>query len=104
MAFEFAKRIYDRLPVSAQNLILSGYSYKLGASRYGAEYRDWVERLKQSEGFDSQRLRSLQNEALREIVQHAARTVPYYRRKYAEHGVTIGQVQDVDDLRRLLIP
>jgi phenylacetate-CoA ligase len=42
-----------------------------------------------------------QEQHLREIVQHAARRVPVYRRLYAEHGVDPATVRGLQDLSRL---
>ncbi len=42
-----------------------------------------------------------QAKRLRRVVESSARRVPYYRRLFAEAGITSAQIQSVEDLRRL---
>ena len=46
-------------------------------------------------------LRALQNERLLKQVRHVWDTVPYYRKKMEEKGVTPEDIQSVDDLHKL---
>jgi phenylacetate-CoA ligase len=43
----------------------------------------------------------MQDARVRDLVRFAAERVPFYRRRWAEHGVNIGQIQGVADLPRL---
>jgi phenylacetate-CoA ligase len=46
-------------------------------------------------------LRRYQTSRLRALVEHAARTVPFYRRRFDAAGVRAGNIQSLDDLQRL---
>jgi len=100
---ELPKKLYDQMPPALQSLILSAYNLHLHRQRYGRGYRDWVDRLAQTEQLEGELLESLQNELLAEVVQHAVRHVPYYRTQFAEHGINASQIQNVEDLPRLPI-
>jgi len=50
---------------------------------------------------DRAQIEAFQSRRLREIVRHAYKTVPFYRRLYDEHGVRLDDVRGVEDLARL---
>jgi len=97
------KRIYDRLPPTAQSLLLSAYHLKVDRERYGPRFRAAVEELARTEWTGAEALREYQDVHLRETVRHAARNVPFYSRRFAEHGVDVAGFRGVDDLPRLPI-
>lgn len=97
------KRLYDRLPPAAQSFLLSTYHLKLDRERYGPRFRAAVAELARTEWSDAQALRDYQDVRLREIVRHAARQVPFYARRFAEHGVDVEGFRGLDDLARLPI-
>ncbi|WP_049927866.1 phenylacetate--CoA ligase PaaK [Halopiger goleimassiliensis] len=56
---------------------------------------------KQIETAPRDEIRELQNERLRETVQHAYENVPFYREALDEAGVAPADVQSVDDIQKL---
>jgi phenylacetate-CoA ligase len=60
-------------------------------------YRD----LKRSQWLAPDRVRGLQEERLRRIVDHAYRHVPFYRQRFDERGLKPGDVRRLEDLARL---
>ncbi|WP_302082588.1 phenylacetate--CoA ligase PaaK [Salinibaculum rarum] len=56
---------------------------------------------KPEEAYDRGELRELQNERLRETVEHAYENVPFYRDKLDEKGITPDDINGVEDLRVL---
>ena len=54
----------------------------------------------QAESMPRQDLEKLQLERLRDTVAHAAANVPFYRKKFAEAGVSADSLQSLDDLRK----
>jgi len=95
------KRIYDRLPAGAQNLLLGAFHLKLDRQRYGARFRAAVAELARTEWTSAEALRDYQDLRLREIVRHAATNVPFYARRFAEYGVDVTGFRGLDDLSRL---
>ena len=47
------------------------------------------------------RLRAVQTERLREKVAYVAERVPFYRERFAAHGIAPDDVRSLDDLSRL---
>jgi phenylacetate-CoA ligase len=95
------KRLYDRLPANAQSLLLGAWHLKLDRERYGPRFRHAVEELARSERASVDAVREVQEARLRTIVLHAARNVPFYARRFADHGVDLASFRGLDDLRRL---
>src|SRR5262245_54862817 len=93
-----ADRVYQRAPSWIQSVLLNAYAYRLHRERFGADFRHLFAEWKDSQWWDSDRVRTLQNDRVRAIVQFAAANVPFYRKHWAEHGITVSQVQGIADL------
>jgi phenylacetate-CoA ligase len=59
--------------------------------------------LRRTQSKDARALRELQRSALVSIVEHAYRTVPYYREPFDTAGLRPDQVRDLPDLAALPI-
>ena len=57
--------------------------------------------LEESQWWGRDKMISYQNEKLRHMVQYAYNEIPFYRELYDRHGITISQIQTVDDLKKL---
>ncbi|HUO76289.1 MAG TPA: hypothetical protein VMU21_01810 [Thermodesulfovibrionales bacterium] len=74
--------------------------FRYGIS-YGPTFRYWLAFLKESENWDRERLEAYQVEQLRDLLMHAGKTVPYYRRVFREYGFKPEEIQILDDIRVL---
>lgn len=75
----FLQRIYLAMPPATQNLLISAYGYRQRAKRYGGDYRAILAEVQQSTSASVEEIRSMQAERLQAMLEHCARTVPYYR-------------------------
>jgi phenylacetate-CoA ligase len=57
--------------------------------------------LEASQWWDRERLEALQRRKLRRLLEHAAARVPFWRRTFAERGLTPADLREPADLRRL---
>lgn len=96
-----SSRIYSSLPVPLQSLTISLYGMMLHRRRYGREHSRWLRYLGESQWFGETEISNLQLEALRAIVDHAYRTVPYYRTAYRAAGYQPGGLRSLRDFRQL---
>ena len=94
-------KIYELSPVFVQNYILTGYSAVLDRERYGGRYHEYRELLSRSQSYSSQELRSYQDERLKEMIQHAYATVPYYRTMFDERRLKPVDIRTQEDLQKL---
>ncbi len=101
MAMSFADRVYQTSPGWIQTGLLNAYALKLKRERFGPEVRSLLAAWEESQWWDAQRMRAHQDERVRELVRFAAKSVPFYGRRWAEHGVAVEQVQGVADLAAL---
>jgi len=62
-----------------------------------------LRQLTRGQFLDRPRILDMQSEALTQVVHHAASTVPFYRRLFAEHGIQPSSIRSLDDLRKLPI-
>lgn len=94
-------RIYEVCPVFLQNFILTGYSAMLDKDRYGGRYHEYRELLLKTQYYSRQELMSYQDEKLKELIQHAYATVPYYRNIFHERGLIPSDIKTQEDIYKL---
>lgn len=98
-----AAAVYRRSPVWGQNLLLQAFSLLLERERFGGRYSEYRDLLLGSERWSAAELRSFQDERLRLIVRHAYETVPFYRRRFDEAGLSPAEIRTQADLPRVPI-
>ncbi len=85
-----AREVLERLPLRL----------RYGIS-YGPAFRYWLGFLKESEKWNRDRLEAYQIEQLRNLLIHAGKNVPYYKRVFKEYGFNPNRVQSLDDTKSL---
>ena len=98
MSFE---SIYQRMPVFAQDIACSLYGYKLNRRRYGGDYKAIEDQVFQRAHLNKDGVEEIQRDRLRRIIKHAVETVPYYRKKFSELGISAEDIQCKADLKIL---
>jgi len=71
--------IYDRSPSSARNLLTSARGWFLARIRYSPKSRQFLSELRAHENWNREEIDEFQLRALRNIIDHARETVPYYK-------------------------
>lgn len=69
----------------------------------GEKVHYYMRQLRDAEQWDEEKMRAFQEERLRIIVQHAAKTVPFYRNWFAENAIDPEGICTLDDLKQLPI-
>ncbi len=95
------QRLYAALPIPFQNLACSLYSWKLNSRRFSSQFDAVLAEAEKRLNWPADRLLDYRNSRLRAFVRHAADTVPYYRRLFAELGFDPGSVHSPEDLAPL---
>ncbi len=95
------ERIYARMPVAVQELMVSAQGFRLGKERYGGAYSQYFKDALESQWWSADQLHDFQLRTLQDLLQHAATHVPWYRRSFAEAGFEPGDLKGLDDLSRL---
>lgn len=96
-----AMDIYNKLPVSLQNMAVSVEGYRIQKSRYDQvyekTYRDFMER----NDWGYEKLCQYRDNRLRIMIKHCYDTVPYYKRIFHKIGLDYREIRCLDDLKKL---
>ncbi len=95
--------IYQRSPIWLQTLLLNAHAWRIQRERYGPAFRALQMQWDRLECEQAELRRNWQDERLVELVRLAYERVPFYRRRYRDHGVSPADVQGMDDLYKLPI-
>ncbi len=79
------------------------YIFLLGERLRNPSLRRYYRFLKESENWNREKLEKFQWERLKKILRYAYEHSPYYRRKWQEAGITPGDIQSPDDLKKIPI-
>ncbi len=101
MAHPKLKAIYDRLPIPLQTVLVSAAGWRSSRVRFGAPFQRVLAELRDTDGYDEERVREDQEQRLRDTVRWAVRTVPYYRELFRREGIDPDQIRGLDDLKKI---
>ena len=97
------EKIYYKMPVPLQDTIFSVYGWNLSRKRYNRSFHHHLMRLKEMEWWSQGQIEEYQDKCFVDVVRHAYRTVPFYRKWYDEWGVDIESIKSLRDLPKLPI-
>ena len=95
--------LYLKLPIRLQNVTCSLEGWRTQRSRFGT---DFPALLREAEGrtfWPVEQVRAYRDQRLHAFIQHCARTVPFYRRRFRENNISPDDVQTLESLQRLPI-
>ena len=96
------RKIYSKSPKFVQDFMASVYGYQKLRYRYGhPKYKQWFDTYQDQLSWSEEKLRAFQWEAVRETLKHAFETVPFYRERAKELGITWTDIATPDDLQKL---
>lgn len=94
-------RLYYRLPTGLQNVACTAEGWRVARRRYGGEFERLLREAEERAAWPDERLREFRDARLRAFVRHAAVTVPFYRRRFRELGISPDEIRCLDDLAEL---
>lgn len=98
---DWKEKLYPRLPVFLQNLACGIQGRRQRKQRYGGAFRELLDWLEESQWWSAAKIQEYQDEQLRALVEHAYRTVPYYRRRFDDLKLRPDDVKTAEDLQKL---
>jgi phenylacetate-CoA ligase len=90
--------IYLHSPIVLQNLMCSIAGLKLVRSRYGKDYQELERAIFERENWSENRCHEYSDTQLQAIIQHAAATVPFYRKLFNMPGVNPKDITRPDNI------
>lgn len=101
MATTTLQAFYDRLPIRMQEWLVSAAGWRSYRHRFGAPFRQILRQLTETDFYDADRGRALQEERMQHMMRWAGTTVPYYRTLFRREGIDPMSIRSLDDLRRI---
>jgi len=99
----FFERIYKLSPVFVQNIAVSTYGYMIRRQRYGGESKKYISELEKSQWFSLKKLKEIQINRLKDMIEHAYINVPYYQELFNRLKILPEHIQTIEDLKRLIV-
>lgn len=97
------EKIYYHSPVFLQTVLLNLKAAELYRERYGRKFLLIFDEFVENQWLSEGELTALQNEKLKNMVEHAYRTVPYYRKRMSELKLIPDDIKETGDLQKLPI-
>ncbi len=86
------EKIYNKLPVFIQNLLVTIYGIHWFRRRYGGVFEKELNNCLKRNDYTEDQWKHYQNENLQKILLHAFNTVPYYKHIFNTSGITRNQL------------
>ncbi len=103
MAPPWRQRLYEVLPTPFQDAVVVAEGWRTYRARFGAPYYRALRELRQTDFATTDKVREDQERRMRETVQWAATTVPYYQEVFAKEGIDPASIQEIGDLKKIPI-
>ena len=93
--------LYEFLPISIQNAVISRYGRTIEKERFCKDYYQWQDFLEKSQYFSLHELQEYQDNKLKQLITHAYKYVPYYRKIFRDKNLTPEDIKEQEDLQKL---
>ncbi len=94
---------YLKLPTFLQHGICSLEGWRIHRSRFGEPFPALLREAEGRTFWSVEQVTAYRDKRLRLFVQHCAYTVPFYRRRFQESGISPDDIRTLDDLQHLPI-
>lgn len=101
MASDRLFKLYQKLPVGIQNVMVTGKGYFLRRRRYGREHDEVFAHLMETMRWDRERLQRHQFDKLHETLVYAQQHVPHYRELWGRIGLDPRDIRSFDDFAQV---
>lgn len=81
-------KIYNHLPLSLQNIVVSAFGYSWQRRRLTGVFKQELSAFMQRESFSKDQWKEYQTQQLRRLLLHCKKTVPYYQNLFTQIGLT----------------
>ncbi len=88
---KFLSILYKLAPIFFQNIAISLFGIKWKKRRFGGIFQEEYYNFKKRESFSFSDWQIYQTSAIRKILDHAAKHVPYYRELFKEYDINISE-------------
>jgi len=97
----FKEKIYEKMPIVAQNILISMYGLKLILERYGKIYREYKKALKSKNYSDYSMCLKEQEREFLDFINYAYKNSKFYKKLYK--NININEIVSLNDIKKLPI-
>lgn len=90
------EKIYQYVPVSIQHAMVSIYGLQWKKRRFGGVFEEELKGYKERDTYTQSQWEEYNVKHLRKVVQHAFKTVPFYKEKWVTAGITEEKLKVLD--------
>lgn len=94
-------KIYNKLPIFAQNMACYYEGKKIKKNRYGQSFWKYLNEYEGRKNWSYEQLSEFRDTKLRQMIKHCYETVPYYRNLFNDGGINYESIKSIDDLKVL---
>lgn len=98
---DYLNKIYSKMPIFAQNALVSIYGAKLYYERYLFRDKGFDNDLYESQWYSEEIIRKNQIENFLRILSHSFSRVPYYKNLAKNNGINLDSIKTIDDISLL---
>jgi len=95
------RKYYHNLPPGLTYWLGNLYCALPKRLKYGKLYSSYEQFLNISQFWTREKIISYQNERLRELINHAYANVPFYRELFAQAGIQLSDIKDIQDIKKI---
>lgn len=96
------RNLYDSSPPFFQNVMASVFGLQKNWHRFShPKWKHWLEFYQQSDNWSPEEMETYRWNELKSTLKHAEQTVPFYRQRFADLGISVDDIRTVDDLQQL---
>lgn len=93
--------LYNRLPITGQNLVCGLEAWRANRLRYGGSFRSELRDAEERNRWSHDEVVAFRDQRINAFVRHAAETVPWYARLFRDLELDPAEIKGLNDLTEL---
>ena len=98
-----AEKIYLKSPEWAKSLAVSMYGKIQYRKRYSGSYQQLLDKVRDTHSWTTQEVHDYQCERMQSMLSYCFEKIPYYHKLFIDHGLTVENITNLDDLKKIPI-
>lgn len=100
---DFKEALYSSSPIYLQNILCSVYGTLEKRKRFSKEFFTYLNWLEETQYWGEKEIYEYKLRELQKIYQHAYASVPFYRKKFQNAGLTSNSITEIEDFSKVPI-
>jgi len=96
-----SETIFLKSPVFLQNIALTLYGLKINSIRYGGDYNNCFDIVRERKKLNKTAIENHINVSLQNVIKEASQNVPFYRELFKKEGIVSDDIRLIKDLTKI---